>query len=65
MTATILRVLCANCGGDEPLSRLVAGTAACPWCGLSFNDDFAPAGESRPILLSVVLTDKRSEELAR
>lgn len=65
MTATTLRVLCANCGGDELLSRLVAGTAACPWCGLSFNDDCVPAGESRPILLSVVLMDERSEELAR
>jgi len=73
MTATTLRVLCANCGGDELVSRLVAGTAACPWCGLSFNDDFVPAGESRPILLSVVLMEEeatdspveRSEELAR
>ena len=58
MTAT-LRVLCANCGGDELLCRLVAGAAACPWCGLSFDDDLVPAGESRPILLSVVL---RKEE---
>lgn len=73
MTATTLRVLCANCGGDELLSRLVAGNAACPWCGLSFNDHLVPAGESRPILLSVVLTEEeamdspleRSEELAR
>ena len=60
MTATTLRVLCANCGGDELLSRLAAGSAACPWCGLSFHDDFAPAGESRPVLLSVVLTEEES-----
>ena len=71
--STTLRVLCSNCGGDELLSRLATGTAACPWCGLSFNDDFVPAGESRPILLGVVLMDEestgstveRSEELAR
>jgi uncharacterized protein (DUF983 family) len=65
MTATTLRVLCANCGGDELLSRVVSGTAACPWCGLSFHDDFVPAGEPRPILPSVVLMDDRSEELVR
>jgi hypothetical protein len=59
MTATTLRVLCANCGGDELLSRLAAGTAACPWCGLSFDDDFVPAGESRPIFLSVVLMEEK------
>jgi uncharacterized protein (DUF983 family) len=58
MTAITLRVLCANCGGDERLSRLVAGTAACPWCGLSFADDLARAGASRPVFLSVVLIEE-------
>lgn len=54
----ILRVLCANCQGDEMLSRLVAGATACRWCGLSFDDDLAAAGESRRILLPVVLAEE-------
>lgn len=58
MTATILRALCANCRGDERLSQLVAGATACRWCGLDFHDDLAPAGESRRILLSVVLEEE-------
>ena len=62
MTATMLRVLCANCRGDELLSRLVAGATACRWCGLSFEDDLAPAGESRRILLPVVLAEEEFTE---
>ena len=62
MTVTTLRVLCANCRGDEMLSRLVAGTTSCRWCGLSFHDDLAPAGEPRRILLPVVIAE---EERAR
>jgi uncharacterized protein (DUF983 family) len=62
MTATSLRVLCANCRGDEMLSRLLAGATACRWCGLSLHDDLAPAGGSRRILLPVVVAE---EERAR
>lgn len=58
MTAAVLRVLCANCRGDELLSRLVVGATACRWCGLSFDDDLAAAGESRHILLPVVLAEE-------
>lgn len=73
MTADALSVLCANCGGDELLFRLMEGTTACPWCGLSFDDDDrAPAGETRPVYLRVILhaaptTSKieRAEEVAR
>lgn len=73
MTVITLRVLCANCGGDELLCRLGEGTGVCPWCQLSFRDDFAPAGESRPIYLDVVLMDgeatgsrvEHTEEVAR
>ncbi len=53
MAVISLRVLCSNCGGDELLSRLVEGTTACPWCGLSFDDQYTPPGQVRPILLRV------------
>jgi uncharacterized protein (DUF983 family) len=59
MTFTAFRVLCANCGGDELLSRLVAGRTACPWCGLGFSDESVPGG-SRPVLLSVVLVEEEA-----
>jgi uncharacterized protein (DUF983 family) len=58
MTVAVLRVLCANCRGDELLSQLVVGATACRWCGLSYQDDLAPAGESRRILLPVVLVEE-------
>ena len=54
MTAAGLRVLCANCGGDERLSRLEEGTVTCPWCGLPLDDDGTPAGEPGPVFLHVV-----------
>jgi hypothetical protein len=65
MTANALSVLCANCGGDEFLSRLVKGTTACPWCGLSFHDDLAPPGEPRPIFLSVILIEPTAARMQR
>jgi uncharacterized protein (DUF983 family) len=55
--ASTLRVLCANCGGDELFSRLEAGATACPRCGLDFDDGFAPPGWLEPVLLSVVVTE--------
>jgi hypothetical protein len=57
VTASTLRVLCANCGGDELLSRLGTGTTACPWCGLDFDDGFAPPVGLRSVLLSVHVTE--------
>lgn len=57
MTASTLRVLCANCGGDELLSRLEAGASACPWCGLDFDGDFPAPDRLRPVLLSVLVTE--------
>ncbi len=58
MTVGTLSVLCANCGGDELLSRLLTGKTSCPWCGLDFDDDFAPPRGLQRVLLPVVLTQR-------
>ena len=54
MTTPTLKVLCSNCGGDTRVAELEADTTACPWCGLSFDDNGTPAGEVGPVFLHVV-----------